>query len=159
VTLLAIDPGETVGWAIFDPKTNAKLDGGQDDWPEFLRKLAAGLEIGLLSYTRACHGCSPFEGVTEIVQEEFQIYPPDVGDGPPPYWDHVIVARVIGAVQILAELADVPVAYQGADIKFDALRAAAAEDFSRPLYENRHENDATMHGTYFLARRVAERTK
>ncbi len=155
MTLLAVDPGETVGWAIFDPTTNAKLNGGQDDWPEFLRKLADG--FGLVPGRDYESG--PFAGVNLIVQEEFQIYPPDVGDGPPPYWDHVIVARVIGAVQVLADLAGVHVDYQGANIKSDALKAAAFEDFSRPLHENRHENDATMHGTFWLARKLAESIK
>lgn len=157
MTLLAIDPGETVGWALFDPKTNAKLEGGQTDFGQFPRDVAAGLRV---HHAHSDPGASgPFAGVTEIVIEDFVIYPPDVSSGPPPAWDPVITARVIGAIAAFAELAHVPVHYQGANIKSDALRASAEVDFSRPLYENRHENDATMHGTYFLARRLAERLR
>lgn len=162
MTLLALDPGETVGWAKFDG--NQKVEGGQTDWGIFVVQLAASFRIIALDQyddvpvddreikTRLR---GPFADVTEIVMEDFVIYPPDVGPGPPPPWDPVITARLIGAIQLIADLAGIPVTYQGAKIKSDALRSHAAEDFARPLYENRHENDATMHGTYLLARRLA----
>jgi hypothetical protein len=154
VTLLAIDPGETVGWAIYDGPR--KVDGGQTDWGQFPDLLAQALEVGWAPDVSAVPGCpeSWFE-VSEIVIEDFVIYPPDVGPGPPPYWDQVITARVIGAIAWIAEAAHVPVHYQGAKIKSDALASAAAEDFARPLHENRHENDATMHAVYFTSRLAA----
>lgn len=161
MTLLALDPGETVGWAVFDGMT--KVKGGQTDWGQFIEDLSDSYSIGASRYkngrpfngARAIRG-GPFTGVDEIVMEDFVLYPEGVSSGPPPPWDHLITPRIIGAVQFIADVAHVPVEYQGASIKSDALAAAAAEDFARPLYENRHENDATMHGTYFNARRMVK---
>lgn len=149
MTLLALDPGETVGWAKFEG--NQKVEGGQTDWGEFVRELADSFDVHAGNHHPEY---GQFSDVTEIVMEDFVIYPDDVGPGPPPPWDPVITARLIGAIQLIADLAGVPVTYQGANIKSDALRSHAAEDFARPLDENRHENDATMHGTYLLARRA-----
>lgn len=124
-----------------------KLEGGQTEWGQFQRDMATSfLEPPYGRYD------GPFEGIERIVIEDFVLYPPGVGDGPPPWWDQLITPRLIGAIQNIADLAGVPVDYQGAGIKSDALASAAAEDFSRPLYENRHENDATMHGTYYISR-------
>jgi hypothetical protein len=135
----------------------AKREGGQTDWGDFPFELAASWGV------HPAHECQVpgvsiepagrYAGITQVVMEDFVIYPPDVSSGPPPPWDQVITARLIGAIQVLADLADIPVEYQGAQIKSDALKAAAREDFSTPLYENRHENDATMHATYWLSRR------
>jgi hypothetical protein len=165
MTLLAIDPGETVGWAIYDG--TQKIDGGQTDWGDFTKHLAASFKVVALDqYDEVPVSDAEIEtrlrgdfmGVTEIVMEDFVIYPPNVGPGPPPPWDEVITARLIGAIQVLADLAGVPVHYQGAKIKSDALASAAAEDFSRPLHENRHENDATMHAVHFIARRLVTKS-
>jgi hypothetical protein len=44
----------------------------------------------------------------------------------------------------------VPYTLQPAKIKETAVAGGAEEKFLRPLHENRHANDAIMHGTYFL---------
>lgn len=137
----------------------AKFDGGQTDWGDFPLELAYGFEVGggasKVNLRPSGMGERLYGDIDRIVMEDFVLYPPGVGDGPPPWWDELITARLIGKIQVIADLAGVPVDYQGASIKSDALASAAAEDFSTPLYENRHENDATMHGTYYLSRLIA----
>ncbi len=151
---LSIDPGETVGWAAWLDRD--KVNGGQTPWHDFLMDLA--LELGVDGAQRwPAARMDPFgfevaDDFGRLIVEDFVLYPEGVGDGPPPPWDNLITARVVGAIQVLADLADVEVVYQGADIK-DAGRAAAGDEIlARPLHENRHQNDATYHGAYYFAR-------
>lgn len=154
---LAIDPGETTGWSIW--RDRRKLDGGQTPWDRFALDLAYCLDIGEAGSVNvrpsgmgprapfAIHG-----PITRIIVEDFVLYPEGVGDGPPPPWDQLITARLVGAIWVLAELTDVELVFQGANCK-DAGAAALGDDgLARPLHENRHENDASFHGAYYFAR-------
>lgn len=149
---LTVDPGETVGWALWEGRN--KIDGGQTPAWDFVDDVAYGLGIagrpgaGLPAPT----GMGRREwDVKLIVCEDFVNYPEGVGDGPVPPWDSFETPRVIGAITLCARLAGIPFELQGADIK-RAAKAAGAEDiFVRPLHPNRHENDATMHGVWRCA--------
>lgn len=84
--------------------------------------------------------------VKRIVCEDFRIYP----------WkaqqlamDPVRTARVIGAVTFMCRLLDIPILFQPAGIKSAAKAAGAEELYYRPLYENRHQNDAIQHFVFF----------
>ena len=66
MTLLAIDPGETVGWAIFEG--NAKVYGGQTEWTDFQRELARSFGVTGHPTPALPEGQrGVYEGVTETV--------------------------------------------------------------------------------------------
>lgn len=87
-------------------------------------------------------------GIGRIVCEDFRIYPWEAKNLA---WDRVRTARVIGALTFMARLHNIPLILQPAAIKKAAVAAGAEELFDKPLYENRHSNDAIMHFTFFTA--------
>lgn len=159
--VLTIDPGEMTGWSIW--LDGRKIEGGQTPWREFQDDLCHGLGVqvpiavfrgeGELPDWRALGPYGPFAGIDLIVCEDFAVYPEGVGDGPPKPWDQLITARLIGGIQLAADMAQVEVVYQGADCKAPGMAALGEDDLARPLHPNRHENDASAHGAYYHARR------
>jgi hypothetical protein len=65
--------------------------------------------------------------------------------------DRQETVRGIGALQFIARARGIDFVFQPATIKDGACEAGAREFFTRPLYPNRHSNDATMHGVYYAA--------
>lgn len=156
VRWLTVDPGETVGWALWEGRR--KIDGGQTPLWEFLDAVAEGLEIlsvradvdGRIDEWRRFGTDATFAGIKLIVCEDFVLYPWEIRDGTMDF-DSVETARGIGALTLIARLADIPFELQGANIKAAAKAAGAEDIFVRPLHPNRHENDATMHGVWRCA--------
>lgn len=150
---LSVDPGETVGWALWED--GQLLDQGQTpDWT-FVDDVADSLKV---SAGEDAHRPQPFGSPKLIVVEEFSLYPWKLRDGSMDF-DTVETARVIGGIFMLTRLAEIRFELQGADIKESAVAGGAEELFLRPLHENRHANDATMHGVHYWNRVIAEKVQ
>lgn len=148
---LTVDPGDTTGWALWE---DAELvESGQTPNWAFVDDVAAG--IGAQSPLIAEDGveweapAGLFKNIGRIVCEDFLLYPWKLRDGSLDF-DSVETARVIGAIVMLARLANIPFILQGADIKDAAVAGGAEELFDTPLHENRHANDAKMHGVFYI---------
>lgn len=147
---LSVDPGDTTGWQLWDD--HEPVEGGQTPNWEFVRQVATGLRVRQLNeeiFAGAYEPLGLFAGVELIVCEDFVIYPEWLA-GKALEWDSVETARVIGALFLLTQLADIEFVLQGANIKESAVAGGAEDLFTRPVYENRHENDAIMHGVYYI---------
>lgn len=90
--------------------------------------------------------CSPLGA---IVCEEWALYPWMLEKLA---WDKCRTARGIGSLELLSRRFGIPIILQGADIKDGAMAAGAEALFLQPAHENRHANDATMHGVFYTAR-------
>lgn len=127
--LLALDPGETTGWALFEGHTF--VDAGQ--YPVHALK-----DFALFFIHKA---------PTVIVMENYRIYAhraaQHVGSDVP-------TVQYIGAVKLAAEMADIPVhlqmAYQAKGFVTDARLQQLG------LYQEgrRHANDAVRHAVYYF---------
>lgn len=135
---LSVDPGETAGWALWEG--DELVDAGQDPLIEFRDEVGAGV-----SYLRP----SRFAGISRLVIERFALYPWVAKSGALDF-DEMRTSRLIGALEYIAACEGMEVIFQPATIKEFALAAGAAELFRRPLHENRHMNDAIMHGWYYI---------
>lgn len=150
--IVAIDPGETTGWSVWDTETYTKIEGGQTPLWEFIDNLqigtmAKGKERDLLPMTRP--EALPFVGVEQIVAEDWIIYQKEAEAGSL-NWDKCLTARGIGAIQLIARMTGIPIHLQGATIKDAAIAMGAEEQFVSPLHENRHENDSAMHAVFWM---------
>lgn len=87
-----------------------------------------------------------------IVMEDWALYPWKLKDLS---WDKCRTARGIGAIELLCRMSNTQLVLQPAAIKKNAVAAGAEELFLRPLHENRHANDAIMHGVFYMARNGA----
>lgn len=135
---LTIDPGETTGWSLWQ---GAELvDAGQDPLREFVDELYDGV---ILERTT-----SRFYGAAAIVCEDWALYP---WAAQALIWDSQRTVRGIGQIELIARLKPLPIELQPAKIKEAAVSAGAEELFYTPRHENRHANDAIMHGVYYLA--------
>lgn len=152
---LAIDPGETTGWALFDDFE--VVDAGQEELVLFIDEVAEGLGVGRLGDPTIYAGYGPFAGVERLVIERFALYPWVIKEGGLDF-DEVRTAQGIGALKFIARHANIPVTMQPATIKEPAQAGGARELFYRPLHENRHQNDAIMHGWYYAATRLGGQT-
>lgn len=85
--------------------------------------------------------------LTEVVCEDWRLYPWELRTGHMD-WDPCRTARLIGSITQFCRVRDIPLVLQPALIKERAVAAGAESYFSRPLRENRHANDAIMHGVY-----------
>lgn len=136
---LSIDPGETTGWALWEG--DRLLDAGQEELVKFVD------EVGE-SNSERCTCTDPFY-VELLVIERFALYPWVARSGELDF-DELRTSRGIGALEYIARQAGVRVVMQPATIKDPAQAAGARELFLSPVYENRHANDAIMHGWYYI---------
>lgn len=148
--MLCVDPGETTGWSVF---VDWELEAfGQDDlWP-FLEGLAHALDVWpddrLPPRQDTLTLAATIGRLDRIVCEDWALYPWKARKGDLD-WDKCRTARGIGAVELIARMADLPITLQAAEIKDTAVAAGAEELFLAPRHENRHMNDSIMHGVYF----------
>lgn len=156
---LSVDPGETVGWALWED-SKLLMQGQTASWT-FVDDVSSGLGVALADDVLQdlyVGPDGPFVGITLLVVEDFVIYPWKCRDGSLDF-DRVETARIIGGLVLLSRIAGIRFEYQGADIKEAAVAGGAEELFIRPLHENRHMNDATMHGVNWLNQQLAARIK
>lgn len=157
---LTVDPGEDTGWSVWrmnDPVGSGGILLGAHTtklW-EFADLVYEALDHNdpdaLLNQRKSFWTRDGMEDHNEgpigrIVCEDFRIYPWEAKNLA---WDQVRTARLIGALTWFAHHFDIPLQLQGANTKERAVAGGAEELFYRPLHENRHQNDAIMHGTYF----------
>jgi hypothetical protein len=152
---LYADPGEDFGWAI--GRGTALLSRGIEKmwptahelWAALHNPLDPELMLNSPDFLRAEVDPELLKvPIGRIVCEDFRLYPWKLKDGSMDF-DEVRTARVIGAMTFMAQLLHVPMILQGADIKPAAEAAGAEELYDRPLYENRHSNDAIQHFVFY----------
>lgn len=143
-----MDPGETTGWSLWDG--TELVDMGQDPLWKFIDGVDAWLTEQMAPYAHLnlVEGFPRESRLHAIVCEDFVLYPWEAQNL---VWDKFRTVRGIGALQLLARQHNIPFIEQGAKIKEAAVAAGAEELFVSPRHENRHANDAIMHGVYYLA--------
>jgi hypothetical protein len=162
---LYCDPGEDFGWCV--GKGLGLLSAGTEKMWSFADAIydkvrwpsGEGAEIPayqedrnpLWSDTHTRKGVDPELmklPIKRIVCEDFRIYPWVAREGGLDF-DPVRTARVIGAITFICRQYNIPLKFQGADIKEAAQAAGAEELYYRPLHENRHQNDAIQHFVFY----------
>lgn len=148
---LYCDPGEDFGWCIGCGTT--LLAAGTIKMWEMADLVWIDLNEGDSElrdevYWRDEHDPSGYRDmvIERIVCEDFRIYPWAARQLS---WDRVRTARVIGALTFMARVKGLPFILQPAAIKKAAQAAGAEELYYRPLYENRHQNDAIQHFVFY----------
>jgi len=128
------------------------VDSGQDPLWEFIDGVTDSTFCPGGDYE---HAEGPFvrdnQPLGAIVCEDWSLYPWVIKTGALDF-DKCRTARGIGALTLIARIAGIPFILQGADIKDGAKAAGAEELFLHPLHENRHQNDAIMHGAFYIAK-------
>lgn len=104
--------------------------------------LGVGTELGMTDPTLV----ETLQGTDHVVMEDWSLYPWMLEKLA---WDPCLTARGIGALQYICRTAGVPYSLQAAKIKETAIAAGAELWYSRPLHENRHQNDACQHLCYY----------
>lgn len=137
---VSIDPGESTGWALW--KGGDLVEASTDSLWDVIDGLS-----GVAGLSAAAEIKWP--KLDLIVMEDWALYPwklKELG------WDKCRTARGIGAIELIARLSSIQLVLQPAAIKKGAVAAGAEELFLKPLHENRHANDAIMHGVFYMAR-------
>lgn len=131
---LALDPGGTVGWAVFDEATGRPLRVGEVPRGAPFFELLQNIDVGL------------------YVVENWRVRPQyDKGrklDSWSPYWDEALTARDIGAVELWAYTHGRPIVIQEPTIK-----ATAAAWYGLPN-DRSHQMNAVLHGCYFATKEL-----
>lgn len=130
MTVISVDPGETVGWALW--VDGELLDQGEYEWEEFLERLEELLQSGK---------------VEVVVMEDYRLREKA---SKAMINSRFLTVQVIGVVKWLAKKHDVPVYLQ--------LPALAKQFWDNDklkkigYYEKgiRHSRDAVRHGLYFF---------
>jgi hypothetical protein len=152
---LTVDPGEDCGWAIWsgtefvEHGTDKMWEFADALWSEALSQLGAGAAAAI-SEPGIDHLQENLKDIKLVVVENWTLYP-EVARSGGLDWDECRTARLIGAIYEACRIAGWDYEQQGALIKRRALAAGAESYFSHPLHENRHANDATMHGVFRIA--------
>jgi hypothetical protein len=142
---LSVDPGEMTGWALWEDRE--LIDADQTELIRFIDDVWFGIGQDYCKDPSVSGG--PFRGVKRLVVEEFRLYPWVVKEGGLDF-DELRTSRGIGQLEFIARHANLEFKFQPATIKETAIMGGARELFQHPLYENRHANDAVMHGWYFV---------
>lgn len=148
---LSVDPGEDTGYAIWQGD-NLLEAGTEKLWPfgDDVFDAVFADQVGQTWDPNDESLPSRLYGIRRLVVEDFRVYPWEARKGTLD-WDQVRTARLIGALTLAARRGGLDFVLQPAKIKERAEAAGAAELFLKPLYENRHANDAIRHGIYYLA--------
>lgn len=146
---LTVDPGEETGFAIWDGKDLIHPD--QAPLWKFLDAVDAWLREDTIGAEEVFSIDLDDDPLKAIVCEDWQIYPWEAEPGNLNF-DKCRTARGIGALELLARQHNIPIILQPASIKEGAEAAGARELFVTPQHENRHMNDAIMHGVFYLAK-------
>lgn len=151
--VLAVDPGESTGWSVTeDSLIVAEGTHTLDEftlavayalgvWPEWASKPPVDDEL-----------LAALRGIDHIVIEDWVLYEWELQNLA---WDKCRTARGIGALELSCVASETPYTLQPALIK-DTAKAAGVEDlYTRPLHENRHQNDSLQHQVvWHLKRRL-----
>ncbi len=128
-TLLAIDPGDTTGLALFN------LDTGD------------GIELKVVKTKDALYEYLSEIRPDKIVCEDFELFP---WKSKEQSWSNFSTVRVIGAIEYYCYLTQTPLTLQKASIKPIAYKWAGMTKASNHAVS--HDQDAYVHGVYFLQR-------
>lgn len=160
---LTVDPGENTGWSVWNG--DDLMDSGQTlmrDFSDAVWNVAihaymdARTDVSYLDMPEDPAYALPeelrevadaIEGIDRVVIENWSLYPWELRTGHMD-WDECRTARLIGSIEAACRIADWAYEQQPALIKERAIAAGAEAYFIRPLHENRHQNDAIMHGVY-----------
>ncbi len=146
---ISIDPGEDAGWALWDD--TRLLDAGTFKLWELIDKLSDAVGSAVI-----VDESDPWQRIEKFVIEDWALYPWKLKEMA---WDKCRTARGIGALELIGRSANIPIDLQPAKIKESAISGGARELFRRPLHENRHANDAIMHGFWHIQRSKASNMK
>lgn len=150
---LTVDPGENTGWSVWNG--NKLVTAGQTPMWQF----ADGVWRAAIRTQYPEHDPTFLEegaelpldeliaGIELVVIENWALYPWVISTGAMD-WDECRTARLIGAIFEACRFAGWSYEQQPALIKERAIAAGAESYFAHPLHENRHANDAIMHGCY-----------
>jgi hypothetical protein len=159
VKFLTVDPGEDTGWSVWndtelqDAGTNKMWDFSDALWAAALTASLAGPGwVGQLP-DELQEVAEALDGIELIVTENWTLYPWEAMKGNL-NWDECRTARLIGSIYAVCRLTGWEYVQQPAKIKQRAIAAGAEAHFFHPLRENRHQNDAIMHGVFFNAKRA-----
>ncbi len=146
---ISVDPGETAGWTLWEGET--WVDAGMEPlWSFASAVFTAVFEDSEVIPLLDDELVSKFHGIQMIVCEDFRLYPFEAKSGALD-WDQFRTVRLIGALHLIAKMGGLKFELQPAKIKAEAMAAGAKAFFLKPVYENRHANDATMHGVFYIA--------
>jgi len=153
---LTVDPGDSTGWSIWNDRelvaagTIPMWDFADLLWEDFSDPSLRGTGLSDECYLREGYDLSVHDGPIErIVCEDFRIYPWLARKGHL-NWDSMRTPRLIGAITLICRIYGAKLVFQPAKIKERAVQGGAEELFYTPLHENRHHNDAIMHGVFYL---------
>lgn len=131
VAYLALDPGETTGWAKFD--SNGELLGyGQYTQNIQTQWLTENLDSSLKA----------------VICEEYRIY----NKARQRQWDRNRTSKNEGAIEMLCEMRKVPFFLQPASVKKIGYKWAGLGE-APSNHAISHQFDAVAHGTYWLRQR------
>jgi len=145
VKWISIDPGESTGWALWD--SGNLVEASTDILWDVIDSLC---EVSSIRENPELE--LKFPKIDLIVMEDWALYPwklKELG------WDKCRTARGIGAIELICRVSGIQLVLQPAAIKKGVVAAGAEELFLKPLHENRHANDAIMHGVFYMARNGA----
>jgi hypothetical protein len=148
---LTVDPGEDTGWSVWDGRklvdagTTKMWDFSDTLWAVGMEPLVPSLIFDLPDDLQEI--AQSIRGIEILVTENWTIYPWVAHNGGLD-WDECRTARLIGSMYSLCRLTGWHYEQQPAKIKERAVAAGAETYFSHPLKENRHANDAIMHGVF-----------
>lgn len=145
------DPGETTGWALAcgtELLASGQIKMKDDQFETWSLLRGSPNEFMQPCWWRVGHAPKDYNRhpIGRLVMEDWRLYP-DKLQGLA--WDPCRTARHIGALTFMAQLHDIEVVMQPAAIKKRAEDGGAREFFNKPLYENRHANDAIMHFVFY----------
>ena len=125
---LALDPGETTGWAKFD-EDGAVLSMGQYKQADQTKWLTEHLTSDLLA----------------VICEEYRIY----NQKQQKRWSRNQTSKNEGAIQLLSEMRGVPFFLQPANVKAIGYKQSGLGK-APTNHAISHQYDAVAHGTYWL---------
>lgn len=135
--LLALDPGETTGWSLFNAAQDdvQLLDAGQlKTWP---------MEDAVQNFTKHLNEHHP----TRVIYEQYRVYEWKTDDHA---WSQVPTLRIIGCLETLCIQKKIPFSHQTAQQAKNFCTDEKLEAWGYYIKGQKHARDSIRHGCYFL---------
>jgi hypothetical protein len=150
VTLLAIDPGSNIGWALFSLANGEEIGRGVMRFPQFAHSLhyKPQQDVAKLAFTTRSNTARPQYAVKKVVYESWYTNP-DMSLG----GSTGVASEVIGVLKYLCHQADItPVAQRSAILRPTSLHARYEWPRTKTGNEKHlpDEDAAYLHGFHYL---------
>ena len=147
--VLALDPGETTGWSVWDSHDNSTRYelfkcGQMDSWDKNAKpQTMQCIKPCVLNFIQLLHTMQP----DEVVMESYRVYEWKADDHS---WSDVPTLRIVGCIETYLHMRNIPYVFQTAQSAKHFVTDDLLQQWGYWVKGQRHARDSMRHALYYI---------